>query len=424
MKLRWGPEMATFILALKSLSNRRWTALLVVFSIALSVALLMGVERVRTQTRAAFANTLSGTDLVVGARTGGIALLLQSVFRIGYATNNVSWESYQEIAKHPRVQWTIPISLGDSHRDFAVLGTNDDYFRHYKYGRSRHLELAEGNVFSDVYDAVLGSEVAHKLEYQLNQSIVIAHGAVDAGISGHDDKPFKVVGILKRTGTPVDRTVHVSLNGLEALHVDWQSGMRVPLGGGPANARSVAPRAITAFLVGLDSRTAVFYVQRFVNDYRKEALAAVLPGVALQELWDVIGVAEKALLAVSALVALVGLCSMVIALLTGLNERRREMAILRSVGARPRNILALVAGEAIALTLAGIVVGMGFLYLALFLARPIMQAEFGISLALGLPSPYELVLMATMCGAGLVAGLVPAVRAYRYSIADGMTVHT
>jgi putative ABC transport system permease protein len=417
--------MPIMALAFKSLLNRRLTAGLMVVSISLSVMLLLGVERLRTQARAGFANTISGTDLVVGARTGATALLLHAVFRIGYATNNVSWTSYQEIARHPRVRWTIPLSLGDSFRGFAVLGTNHDYFRHYRYAGQYGVEFEAGRAFDDVYDAVLGAAVAQELKLHLHDSLVVAHGAVDVGSARHTDKPFRVVGVLRKTGTPVDRTVHVSLAGLEAIHLNWQSGMRASAGASAEDARrqDLTPRSITAFLVGLDSRTAVFHVQRFINDYRKEPLLAVLPGIVLQELWDAIGVAEQALLGVSGLVALVGLSGMVTALLTGLNERRREMAVLRSVGARPRHVLALIVGEATALAAAGLALGVVLLYLGLFVARPFIQAHLGLSIPIGLPGAYEWLLLGIVLLASVVAGLWPAIRAYRYSLIDGMTVH-
>jgi putative ABC transport system permease protein len=416
--------MPILALAIKSLLNRRVTASLMVLSISLSVMLLLGVERLRTQARAGFANTISGTDLVVGARTGATALLLHAVFRIGHATNNLSWASYQEIARHPRVRWTVPLSLGDTVRGFPVLGTTGDYFRHYQYAGRHRLEFAAGAVFDDVYDAVLGADVAQELHLRLGDSLVVVHGAVDVEAARHGDKPFRVVGIVKKTGTPVDRTVHVSLAGLEAIHVDWQSGMRgTPVSAEEARGMDLTPRSITAFLVGLDSRTAVFHVQRFINDYRKEPLLAVLPGIVLQELWDAIGVVERALLAVSGLVALVGLCGMVTALLTGLNERRREMAILRSVGARPRHVLALIVGEAAALAVAGLVCGVGLLYLGLVVARSVIQTQLGLWISIGLPSAHEWLLLALVLLASIVAGLWPAVRAYRYSLIDGMTVH-
>jgi len=416
--------MPTLTLAAKSLLNRRFTALLTLLSIALSVALLLGVERVRNETRASFSSTISGTDLIVGARSGPVQLLLYSVFRIGNATNNISWQSYQDIAAHPKVAWTVPISLGDSHRGFRVLGTTPGYFDHYRYARDRRLAFAAGRGFEDLFDAVLGAEVADALGYRLGDEVVIAHGAGDVRFARHNDKPFRVAGILKRTGTPVDRTVHVSLEALEAVHLGWQGGAPMP-GLTPTAAQvramDLTPEAITAVLVGLKSKVAAFAVQRYVNDYREEPLLAVLPGVALAELWSLIGVAEGALLIVSGFVVLVGLIGMLTALLIGLNERRREMAILRSVGARPAQVLALIIGEAAFLTLLGMLLGIALLYGLLALGQPLIESRLGLFIGIGALSAHEWLLLATVFAAGLLVGLVPGWRAYRMSLADGLS---
>ncbi len=385
--------MSILILAGKSLWNRRLTSALVVLAIALSVTLLLGVERLRTQARASFANTLSGTDLIVGARGGPINLLLYSVFRIGDPTNNVNWTSYQTLAAHPHVAWTVPLSLGDSHRGFRVLGTNRDYFERYRYGRNQPLRLAAGREFEDVFDAVLGAEVADRLGYRLGQSIVIAHGAGEVSFALHDDKPFRVVGVLARTGTPVDQTVHVSLEGIEAIHADWLGGAPVPgmrLSAEQVRQLDLTPKTLTAFLVGLKAKTAIFRLQREINEFAAEPLLAILPGLTLQQLWDLMGLAENALLVVSGLVVLVGLTVMLAALLTGLNERRREMAILRAVGARPGQIFALVLGESLALALAGAALGVLLLQGVLLLAGPALQARLGLAIAAWPPSSHEL----------------------------------
>lgn len=417
--------MAIFSLAWKSLLNRRFTALLTVTSIALSVALLLGVERLRTEARESFANTLSGTDLIVGARSGPVQLLLYAVFRIGDATNNISWQSYQDIAALPKVAWTVPISLGDSHRGFRVLGTTPAYFEHYRYARDRELEIVEGQRFSDLYDAVLGAEVADELGYRIDDPIVVAHGASDVSFARHDDKPFRVVGILARTGTPVDRTVHVSLEAIEAIHVDWQGGAPVPgvsISAERARTMDLTPKAITAALVGLKSKIATFQVQRFVNDYPEEPLSAILPGVALSQLWNLIGIAENALLIVSAFVVVVGLFGMLTALLTSLNERRREMAILRSVGARPGHVFALIMGEAGFLTLLGVLLGLALLYLMLFVGQPVVASRFGIFIGIGGLSAYEWSLLGAVVGAGCLVGSIPSYRAFRMSLADGLSL--
>lgn len=416
--------MPILALAWKSLLNRRITAALTLASIALSVTLLVGVSRVRDEARESFANTISGTDLIVGARSGAVQLLLYSVFRIGDPTNNLSWQSLQDIAASPKVAWIVPISLGDSHRGFRVMGTTAAFFQHYRYARDRALTFAAGAPFSDVYDAVLGSQVAAALGYGIGNSIVVAHGVSEVSFVRHKNKPFRVVGILAPTGTPVDRTVLVSLEAIEAIHIDWREGAPIPglaVSAEQARKMDLTPKAVTAALVGLKSKVATFQVQRFVNDYPDEPLTAILPGVALSQLWGLVGVAEGALEVVSAFVVVVGLFGMLTALLTSLNERRREMAILRSVGARPGHVFALIMGEAGSLTLIGVGLGLGLLYLLLALARPLVEARFGIYLTIGTLSAYEWMLLGAVVLAGWTIGAIPAYRAYRLSLTDGLS---
>lgn len=414
-----------FVLALKSMYNRKLTTVLTVISIALSVTLLLGVERIRTETRNSFSNTISGTDLIVGARSGPVQLLLYSVFRIGNATNNIGWQSYQAIAKHPQIKWTIPIALGDSHQGYRVMGTNTDYFEHFRFAGGRALEIADGRRFEGVFDAVLGSEVARALGYAVGDPIVIAHGAGKVSFIAHDDKPFTVVGILEPTGTPVDQTVHVRLEGYEAIHIDWKGGASLPgrsISPERALEMDLTPRAITAFLVGLNSRIAAFGVQRQINQYPREPLLAIMPGVALQALWDLIGVAENALLAVSALAVVVGLSGMLVALMTSLNERRREMAILRSVGARPLHVFGLIVGESVLLTVAGVILGVSLLYGFLLAGQPLILSRFGLFIAIGGLTSHEVILMGVVCLTGVLVGIIPGIQIYRYSLADGMTI--
>lgn len=415
-------------LAARSAWNRRATLALTVLAIALSVLMLLGVERLRGQIRAGFEQSVSGADLIVGARGSPLQLLLYSVFRVGEATHNMDWSSVEALAAHPAVAWSIPVSLGDSHRGFPVLGTTAAYFEHFKYGDRRPLELRQGRAFASVFEAVLGAEVAEALGYQPGDRITLSHGSggheYGSGLAEHADKPFVVVGILARTGTPVDNTVHIGLDAMEAIHLDWQGGAPIPGLAIPAEyvkKFDLTPKAVTAVILGLKSRAAVFSVQRYVNGYQPEALMAVLPGVALSQLWQVIGIGEKALLAVSALVVAVGLAGLVAVVLASLNERRRELAILRSVGAHPRDILALLTLEGLGLTLAGAMLGVVLLTGLSMLAGPLAQARFGVNLAVAWPSLDELKLLAGVIGVGLVASLIPGWRAYRLSLADGLT---
>ena len=408
-----------------SLINRRLTVFLTVFAIALSVMLLLGVEKVRQDAKLSFANTISGTDLIVGARSGSIQLLLYSVFRIGNATNNITWRSYQAVAARKDVKWTIPISLGDSHSGFRVMGTSETYFKHYSYGQSRQLKFRNGKPFEDVFETVLGAEVARNLGYRIGDKIVIAHGLGTAGFAKHDDKPFTVSGILEHTGTPVDRTVHVSVEGITAIHVDWKDGSRVP--GMSMDAEAVrkmdlTPRSITAFMVGLNSRLSAFRVLREINNFRREPLLAILPGVALQELWGLMGTAEAALGAVAILVVASGLLGMLTMMLASLNERRREMAILRAIGAQPLHIGAMFLIEALFIAALGCLLGLVLLYSAMVILQPVVETQLGLFIPIDMPQLREWLILGLVLASGALASIIPALLAYRRSLADGMTV--
>jgi putative ABC transport system permease protein len=412
-------------LATASLLARSLTVGMTVLAIALSVALFLGVEKVRTGAKASFADTISGTDLIVGARSGSVQLLLYSVFRIGNATNNVTWESYRAIASNPAVDWIVPLSLGDSHRQFRVMGTTTGFFEHYRYRQGRALAMAEGVVMHDLFDAVIGADVAATLGYSLGDPIVVSHGI--ASFTEHDNLPFRIAGILDKTGTPVDRTVIVSLEAIEAIHVDWQGGGQAPGPETPVERireMDLTPAAVTAALVGVESPLQTFTLQRVINEYPEEPLLAILPGVALQELWGIVGIAETALLAVSGMVVITALIGLMAAIFSTLNERRREMAIFRAMGASPATILGLLVLEAVLTAAAGALLGLGILYLGLIIAQPMVDSAFGLWLPIGAPGLREFWVVLSVIAAGAIVSLVPALRAYRMSLADGMIVRT
>ena len=411
-------------LAARSAWNRRFALGLVLASIALSTVLLLGIERLRQDVRQNFASAVSGTDLIIGARTGPVELLLYAVFRIGSASNNIRYSSLQALAQHRAVAWVVPLSLGDSHHGFAVLGTSEGYFEHFRHGERQALRLAQGRAFAGLYEVVLGADVARQRGYRLGQPLVLSHGDGQLEANDHADKPFAVVGILAPTGTPVDRTLHISLQAMEALHVDFTGGARLPgqtLDARQAAAQDLTPRSVTAALVGLKNRAAVFGVQRDVAAFRDEPLLAILPGVALDQLWELVALGERGLQAMSALVGVVSLAALVAVIAAGLNERRRELAILRAVGAGPRQLLLLLATEGALVTLAGVALGAILLWGGVALLGPWVQGRFGIALRLQAPGGAEWAWLAALLAGGFVASLVPGWRAYRLSLADGLS---
>ena len=393
-------------LAIASLWNRKGSALLTLLAIAVSVFVLLGVELVRGQAKNSFYNTVSGIDLIVGARTGDINLLLYSVFHLGNATNTISWESYRQIADKPEVAWTIPIALGDSHKGYRVMGTSSDYFQHFRYGHKQPLAFAKGSAFADTFDLVLGSDVAKTLGYTLGDEVVLAHGLGRTSFSKHSDKPFTVVGILNATGTPVDQTLTVSLEGIEAIHLGWQNGVQLPrhlsAHQSPQHV-DLTPESITAFMVGLQSRMATFSLQRQINGFQAEPLLAILPGVTLSQLWQLMSVMENTLRLISALVFFAALLGLAAMLLASIRERQQEIAVMRAIGAPPWFLLLLIEGEATLIALSGFVLASAVEKFSLFIDYALLAKPAAIVLALLLVST-------------VVIALIPGISAYRRAL--------
>lgn len=418
---------ALLSLAWASLLNRKGSVILTIVAVALSVALFLGVEKARSGAREGFGNTISGTDLIVGAPTGSVNLLLYSVFRMGNATAEVSWPTYEKITAREDVAWTVPIALGDSHRGYRVMGTTPGYFEHYKFGGGQSLAFAEGRPFNDLFDAVIGSEVARELGYTLETPVVLAHGLGSAELgAGHENRPFRVAGILKPTGTPVDRTVHVSLEAITAIHVGWESGAKNPLADSipedMIRSFDLTPKTVTAIFVGLKRKGTILSTRRAINTNKGEPLMAVIPGEALAELWNVTAVAERALLAVSAFVIAVGLVSILTSILTSLNERRREMSILRATGARPHHVFLLLVMEAGLVGFLGAALGIVLVHALIAVLAPMLQAQYGVSFGQGLPGLVDLSVLGAVTTASLLIGAIPAATAMRRSLADGLSV--
>ena len=228
------------------------------------------------------------------------------------------------------------------------------------------------------------------------------------------------------TGTPVDRSVLVSLGAIEAIHMGWQNGTPTPRSRlntpDQLRKRALTPDSVTAMLVGATSRVRSLGLQRDLNTYEAEPLQAVIPGVALSQLWNVVSVVEKALALVSAFVIAVGLIGILTSILTSLNERRREMAILRAMGARGRHILALLVSEAALLAFIGSALGLTVLYGLLWVFRPFLEARYNIGALRLWPGQFDLSVVAFVTIAAAALGLIPALIALKRSLSDGLTI--
>ena len=410
-------------LSINSLYARLLTVGMTVLAISFSLMLYMSVEKLRTSAYTSFTDTISQTDLIVGARASSVQLMLYSVFRIGNATNNITWESYQDILNKDEIDWAVPISLGDSHKGFRVMGTTEEFFTRYKYRGGQSINIKKGYLFDDLYDVVLGAGVAEKLQYDVNTPLIVSHGL--QSFSDHDDQPFKVSGILEKTGTPVDNTVIVSLAAIEAIHVDWSTGAKIPGQETPIEEirkMDLSPKNITAALLGVKSKLTIFNLQRWINNYPEEAMTAILPGAALQELWRVVGVVENLLLGISVVVIFTTLIGMTAIMFSSLSERRREMAIWRAMGASPLTIVGLLMLEAIFISLLSIILSLVLLFISLNVLQPWIDYNYGILVNIEMLSIRDVYVFVLFIFASMLISLLPALRAYWFSINDGMTI--
>ena len=409
----------------KSVQNRKLTSLLCVASIALSVALLLGVERIKNGARDGFTNTISQTDLIVGAKGGPLQLVLYTVFRIGSPTNNIRFSSYTKIKNLPEVDWTIPISLGDAYRGYRVVGTDENFFKHYRYRRNQKIEVLNGKIPIGIFDVVLGYEVAQKFQHKTSDSIILSHGISEKSFMDHSVTPFKVVGILNPTATPIDRSIFITLEGMEAMHIGWDKGV-------PGKNSTVIPEnlkkenihigQITSFLLKTKNRIQTLKLQRTIDSFPEDPLMAVIPGLALHQLWKTLSYIENILYLISLCVLAVGLISVIVSLYTSLNERRREIAIFRALGAGAGKVVSLLLVESSLIVLVGTLIGTALLYLCLFMVRPYLESNFSLYLPIQFLSSTELIYLGSILLGGITAGFIPAIKAYRNSLQDGLTI--
>ncbi len=411
-------------LTFKSIRNRKFTSFLCVLSIALSVTLFLGIERIRNGARDGFTNTISKTDLIVGAKGGPLQLLLYTVFHIGGAVNNIKMSTYNDIKAHRQVEWTIPISLGDAYRGFRVVATDENFYKHYRFRGDHKVEVMDGVTPVDTFDVILGSEVAKKYKHKVGDPIVISHGLSEVSIMSHDNTPFKIVGIMKPTQTPIDTGVYITLQGMEAIHFGWETG--APSGETIDAERfkkeNIEITQLTSFMVKLKSRIAVLKMRRDIDQYANEPVMAIIPALSLQEMWETISYVEQVLFLVSLCVLLVGVLSILISLYTSINERRREMAILRSLGASARHIFFLLLYESSFLVLMGCLLGVASMYGLLYFVSPWLESNFSVYLPIEALSKTEWIYLGAIFVVGTLAGLIPAIKAYMNSLQDGLTI--
>ena len=434
-------------IAIESLKRRKTTAILTLLSITISISLLLCVDIIRTQVKTSFTRTVSGVDLIVGAPSGQLNLLLSSVFNIGTPTKGIEYKSIAALQSNKQVSWLIPLSLGDTHRGFRVVGTTNSFFDHFKYGDMQSLEMAAGSAFTQPLSTVVGADIAKSLGYKVGDKIIISHGLGSVSFNNHDDHPFTIAGIVKKTGTPVDKAVYVTLQGLEEAHTGPKHSPTSMLGRKSAdkanehehehehehdehtkehavyNSEAFTPESVSVVMLGLKHRVTALQLQYQINQSKKEPLMAILPGMALAELWQIMGNVESLLLGLSGLIVICALIGLATMLLATMRERYQEIAVLRTIGAGPFTLLLLIQIEAMLLTIVSAALSLGLVAGLMSALKPWLSSAYGLFLSGPLFSQSSVVIILLILGCTYLVSLFPAVAAYRRGLHAGLNAN-
>lgn len=408
-------------LASKSLLDRKSTLALTLASLVLSVLLLIVVEQASKQVQSSFNRSIAGVSLIIGAPTGQLNLLLYSLFGIGQPSNSLDWHQLQTQLDSPLVDWVVPLALGDSHQGFAVVGTTQALFSHFKFGDQQTLNFNQGGTFGNDdagnHQVVLGAQVASKLGYQLGDALVLAHGTGKHSFQQHTQQPFVVSGILAPTGTAMDRRLFIHITALAALHGQLPARHAASDHDHDHDHSQQESLPVSAALLGLSSPMAVLQVQRQLNTQSMQPMLAILPGVAMAELWQIIGGVQQLLVMVSLMVLVAALFGMATLLLATMRERQQELAVLRAIGAGPWVISGLLILEALLLMLGAWLIGSGLAALAVVIAQPWLMLEYGVYLGFTGFAETALQTAGLMLLATLIVALLPALGAYKRTAA-------
>lgn len=409
-----------WLLTFKSIYNRKLAFILSIISIAISVVLLLGIDRVTKTSKAHFLNTINQTDLIVAAPNGSLDILLNLIFHMSEPLQEVGYSSYQKISKLDEVKWAVPLCVGDSFKSYDAVSTTNDYFQHYRYSTSKNLEFAKGSDFKEFYDVVVGSDVAKTLKLQLGETIHLSHSN-GADAHPHANRDFHICGILKPTGTPNDESVFFQLKADEAIHIEWQSGHFVDMhiSSDELAHMNIVPKHISGILVGLKNRSDVLSVAENIEHLKGENLKAVIPAKALSKLYKLMKNMQDILTVISGMVFVAAIFGMISTMLATLNDRRREIAIFRSLGATVKSIFFLFAMEAFIIILGGIIAGNIVLGILIFINNTFLNKVLQIGY---LPDIYESFLLLVMIAAAIIVSVIPAVKSYKNSLQDGLMV--
>ena len=375
--------------------NTVLNVLLLAFGVATITLLLLTMHQLQER----MGRDARGIDLVAGAKGSPLQVILSAIYHLDIPTGNIALSQAKEIAKHRMVKKTIPLALGDSYQGFRIVGTNHDYVEHYG-GKP-----AAGNLWAKPMETVIGADVAQRMKLTVGATFAGAHGIAEGGAE-HGDAPYRVVGVLAPSGTVLDRLVLTSIESVWLVHDEHQG----------ADAKvTEEDKEITALLIQYATPMAVAVLPRYINN--NSEMQAASPAIETARLFSVIGVGVEVLRGFALVLILSAGLSLFIALYNALAERRYDLALMRTLGASPGKLMALMLCEGALLAGFGALFGIALGHALTELLGRALKAAQQISVTGFTWVPEELWLIAVALVVGIIASLLPAWRAYRTDIA-------
>ena len=412
---------ALFLMVRRSLRQHALSSAITACSVALASGLTMSVFSIQGQTRAAFAGGDIGFDAVLGGRGSPLQLVLNSVFHLETSPGNIPWSLYENVRQRPGVQLAIPYATGDNYAGFRIVGTTEEIFTRYQFQRGRRFEMAEGRPFDpDLAEAVLGSFVAARTGLRPGDHFHPSHGVYE-GLDDHHEDEYTVVGIMAPTNTPADRVIWIPVEG-----IFWMDG-HVLRGAGetftPEHGHAIpeAHKELSAVMLKLAGPAVGWQLAQEINREGTAATLAFPITAVVLDLFEKLGWMSRVLELVAYLIIVVSAGAILASIYNTINERRREFAILRAIGARRRVIFAAVVSEAAAIAALGSLGGLAVSALILSVAAAIIHQQTGVVVEALAYHPAMVLTPLCMVLLGALAGFVPAWKAYRAEVAENLS---
>jgi len=410
-----------FFLVGHSMKQHALSTGITVLSVALATGLTMSVFSIQYQTRTAFIGGNAGYDAVLGARGSQLQLVLNSVYQLETSPGNIPWSLYQAVKNDPRVALAIPYAVGDNYYGYRIVGTTDEIFTKFEYQAGKHFTVRQGGKYFDPAkkEAVIGSYVAEKTGLKEGSQFRPYHGLYFDPNMQHEEI-FTITGVLKPTNTPSDRVIWIPIDAVYRIkgHVLRGSGTEYTASAGAEIPDAV--KEVSAVMLKFYSPQAGFMLDQTINRQGKAATLAWPISRVMAEFFDKLGWVSKVLTLVAYLVMLVAAASILASLYNTMNERRREFAILRALGARRANMFSSIVLEAAVIAGAGSIGGFAVYWAVFTLASLIVRQQTGVVLDVFSMHFSLAAVPAGMTLLGALSGFVPAMKAYSTDVARNL----